>query len=121
MREAETEATGDTSAHEVAANFSRIGWGPVPNVRRDLGTDLFVQARDSRRFDLGLFLGVQVKGGDSYFERPKKSRGEIVGWWYNEKGIHHFDAWVKHGLPHLLVSADTSNFTLALGGEILSS
>jgi hypothetical protein len=103
MREAETEATGDTSAHEVAANFSRIGWGPVPNVRRDLGTDVFVQARDSRRFDLGLFLGVQVKGGDSYFERPKKSRGEIVGWWYNEKGIHHFDAWVKHGLPHLLV------------------
>jgi hypothetical protein len=34
------------------------------------GTDLFAQARDARRFDRGLFVGVQVKVGPSYFAQP---------------------------------------------------
>ena len=32
------------------------------NADHDLGTDLLVQARDERRFDRGLIVGVQVKG-----------------------------------------------------------
>jgi len=108
LREDETTRTGDTGELEVAANFSRIGWGPVPNTRRDLGTDIFVQARDRRRFDLVLFVAVQVKTGKSFFsgEREFGPDGSVVGWWYYEEDVQHFDDWVTHGLPHLLVLHD---------------
>jgi hypothetical protein len=109
MREDPTTRIGDTGEYEVAANFSRIGWGPVANTRRDLGTDVFVQARDARGFDLGLFAGVQVKSGDSFFDEDKEERGadgQLSGWRYYEKDSQHFDDWVTHGLPHLLVLHD---------------
>jgi len=108
LREDETTQTGDTGEIEVAANFSRIGWGPVPNTRRDLGTDIFVQARDSRRFDLVLFVAVQVKTGESFFsgEQEFGPDGSVVGWWYYKEHAQHFDDWVTHGLPHLLVLHD---------------
>jgi hypothetical protein len=78
--------------------------GPVPNAQHDLGTDLFVQARDARRFDLGLVVGVQVKAGPSYFADPDLAEdGSLRGWWYYEPQVDHFNAWVTHGLPHLLV------------------
>jgi hypothetical protein len=110
MREDPTTRTGDTGEYEVAANFSRIGWGPVANTRRDLGTDVFVQARDRRGFDLGLFLGVQVKTGDSFFEEEERGAdGSLIGWWYYEPGVQHFDDWVTHGLPHLLVLHNLNN------------
>jgi len=79
----------------------------VPNVQHDLGTDLFAQARDARRFDRGLFVGVQVKAGPSYFAQPARAEdGSLLGWWYYEEHADHFDDWVTHGLPHLLVLHD---------------
>ncbi|RTL69426.1 MAG: DUF4365 domain-containing protein [Pseudonocardiaceae bacterium] len=108
LREDENAQTGDTGELEVAANFSRIGWGPVANTRRDLGTDIFVQARDRRRFDLVLFIAVQVKTGPSFFEGCEEldADGSVSGWWYYEENAEHFDDWVTHGLPHLLVLHD---------------
>ena len=29
--------------------------------------------------------------------------GDLEGWWYSERGVEHFDDWVTHGLPHLVV------------------
>lgn len=49
------------------ANFELLGWGAVENTTHDLGTDLFLMARDNRRFDLGLLVGAQVKNGPSWF------------------------------------------------------
>jgi len=87
--------------------FERIGWGPVRNEAHDLGTDLLVQARDSRRFDRGLIVGAQVKAGPTYFEDEERDEdGAVVGWWYYEPGAAHFDDWVTHCLPHLLVLHD---------------
>jgi Domain of unknown function (DUF4365) len=77
------------------------------NAQHDLGTDLFAQARDARRFDRGLFVGVQVKAGPSYFAQPAHTEdGSLLGWWYYEEDAGHFDDWVTHGLPHLLVLHD---------------
>jgi len=104
VRASRQEQTGGVGVSEVAGNFQRIGWGPVPNAQHDLGTDLLVQARDARLFDRGLVVGVQAKGGLSYFEQPAHAEdGSLLGWWYDEDDANHFDDWVTHGLPHLLV------------------
>ena len=51
MRASPQEQTGEVGVSEVTADLQRIGWGPVHlNARHDLGTDLFVQVRDVRRF-----------------------------------------------------------------------
>lgn len=107
MRASQQEQTGGAGAHEVSSNFERIGWGPIPNEAHDLGTDLLVQARDLRRFDRGLIIGVQVKAGESWFSDPVQDEdGNLVGWSYYESGTAHFDDWVKHCLPHVLVLHD---------------
>lgn len=107
MRASKQALTGSAGANEVSAKFERIGWGPVPNHAHDLGTDLLVQTRDRRRFDRGLIVGAQVKAGSSWFsEEERGESGQLEGWWYYEPETDHFDAWVTHGLPHLLVLHD---------------
>lgn len=99
MRGSPTEKTGAVGATEVTAAFQRLGWGvAATDVQHDLGTDLIVQARDGRMFDQGDFMGVQVKGGPTAFAKPADQ-----GWWFYENDRDHLDAWVAHGLPHLLV------------------
>ena len=71
-------------------------------------------ARDDRRFDLGLLVGAQVKTSEAksstskYFKEPKRdARGRVVGWWYRESlSDDHFDSWLKHSIPHILVLRD---------------
>ncbi|HYY82488.1 MAG TPA: DUF4365 domain-containing protein, partial [Actinomycetes bacterium] len=113
MRASPQEQTGGVGISEVTADLQRIGWGPVAlNAQHDLGTDLFVQARDARRFDRGLFVGVQVKGGPEWFQHPVRAEdGSLLGWWYYEPKVDHFDDWVTHGLPHLLVLHDLDTRT----------
>lgn len=107
MRASDQEQTGGAGASEVCAKFERIGWGPVPNHAHDLGTDLLVQARDDRRFDRGLIVGVQVKAGASWFSQAERDDCDrTTGWWYYEPDAEHFDDWVTHGLPHLIVLHD---------------
>lgn len=97
---------------EVTAAFERLGWGVVENARHDLGTDLITLARDARLFDLGLPVGVQVKAGDSYFhELARNSDDALLGWWYRDSDRSHVDAWVRHGMPHLLVLHDLGTRT----------
>lgn len=107
MRASKQERTAAVGVSEVCAKFQRIGWGPVPNKEHDLGTDLLVQARDRRRFDRGLIVGAQIKGGPRWFRDPEHAPdGAVLGWWYYESHTSHFDDWVTHGLPHLLVLHD---------------
>ena len=103
MRTSPQEQTGSAGLNRVKADFEDIGWGPVPNTEHDLGTDLLVQVQDARGHDLKLIVGVQVKAGNSYFERPVRKDGVLSGWWYREPNAEHFEAWVTHSMPHLLV------------------
>lgn len=104
VREPVSRQTGRRGQNEVISKLDRIGWATVPVTEADLGTDLLAQARDSRRFDLGLFVGLQVKTGDSYFRHEyRDERGGLLGWWYYESSTSHFNSWAAHGLPHLLV------------------
>ncbi len=100
----ENQQKGKQGETAVALKFLEIDWGTVPNTSEDLGTDIWVQVRDDRRFDLGLLLGVQVKTGSTCFNKPKTGdEGALIGWWYAEPKTHHFDYWSAHSVPHLLV------------------
>jgi len=107
VRAPEQEQVGSTGATLVKAAFERLGWGVAVNPEHDLGTDMFVMARDERRFDLGQVVGVQVKSGRrKYFRYPSRCRGAVVGWWFRDDDRAHVDAWLSHALPHLIVLHD---------------
>lgn len=105
MRASETGLVGSAGELEVAKQFVELGWGVAPNpTEHDLGTDLWVAARDARRFDLGSLLGVQVKSGDSQFDSAvRDSAGQVEGWWYRESDGDHIDYWLNHQVPHIIV------------------
>jgi len=106
-RASKSEQTGSIGVSEVTGKFGRIGFGFAEITRHDNGTDVFLMARDVRRFDLGLTLAAQIKGGDSYFGRPEKdSDGHIKGWWFADPDGAHIDDWLRHGLPYVLVMHD---------------
>jgi hypothetical protein len=85
MRASEEIQKGNIGTSEVSGAFERIKWGVTSNDRHDLGTDLFLAARDARRFDTLDVVGAQVKAGPGYFEEPEKDdAGEVVGWWYRD-------------------------------------
>jgi hypothetical protein len=115
MRASRQEQVGGAGVSEVSAAFERLGWGVAENSRHDLGTDLFVLARDERLFDLGLVAGVQVKTGEdgsSYFREPARdSEGHLRGWWFRDRDRRHVDSWLSHVLPHLIVCDNLSTHT----------
>ena len=107
MPVSESQETGSIGESEVEGKFKRIGWNPVRNSSLELGTDYLIEARDFRRRSRGLIVGAQVKAGPTYFKSPRvKADGTVSGWWYYESDTDHFDDWVTHGLPHLLVLYD---------------
>lgn len=111
MRAPQNEATGTSGESEVLAQFERMGWGGVLDSRHDTGTDLYLRPRDSRRFELGVLMGAQVKTGDSYFKsKETDSDGEITGWWFDED-LDHFNYWLRHALPHVIILRDQKNHT----------
>lgn len=109
MRASENERKGTAGQTKVKAKFEDLGWGANPNDDHDLGTDLWLHARDARRFDLGALVGAQVKSSDdeggSYFTRPT-GKNDVEGWWYSESSQDHFKYWTEHAIPHLLVLHD---------------
>lgn len=112
MRASAQEQTGGAGANEVAAAFERIGWGVAKNSEHDLGTDLFLMARDHRLIDLGMVVGAQVKTGPSFFkEVVRGENGDPAGWWFREPNRKHFDAWLDHQLPHIVVLHDLEKRT----------
>lgn len=106
MRAGKNERIGASGETKVKAKFEDLEWGANFNHEHDLGTDLWLHARDARRFDVGALVGAQVKSSDdedgSYFSRPTTGE-EVEGWWYAESAQDHFKYWTEHAVPHLLV------------------
>ena len=107
MRASAEGLSGARGEVAVEDQFLGLNWGVAKNPREhDLGTDLWLMARDARRFDLGALVGAQAKRGRSWFERPEYGEsGEVVGWWYPDTD-RHFKYWTEHRVPHILVLHD---------------
>lgn len=104
MRASETEQTGNIGEIAVSLAFTRLGWHVAPNPAGEVGTDLLLQARDSRRFDLAAIIGAQVKSGPSFFNEPKLDEsGATTGWWFRDPDGEHLKYWLNHTVPHILV------------------
>jgi hypothetical protein len=104
MVDLDSEQLGSIGEHEVAANFARIGWGPIPNEKHDRGTDFVMQVRDARGAELPVFVGVQAKAGDSQFaEEVRDDDGELTGWWFRDAAGNHMRRWLNHSAPFLIV------------------
>lgn len=108
MRAGQSGLTGAQGQAAVEQQFVNLNWGVARNpTEHDLGTDLWLMARDVRRFDLGALIGAQVKTGPSFFTRPEVDEvGTTAGWWYYDSDGHHFKYWVEHNVPHILVLHD---------------
>jgi len=109
MEQSETDQLGEAGQSAVTTFFNDLGWGPLATGKHDLGTDLFVQVRDEiawqnkRSFlDLGMMLGVQVKTGNSWFDKPTSRDGK-AGWWFRESTRKHEDYWINHHIPHIVI------------------
>lgn len=105
MRARKTEAKGSGGQSEVRSKFEYLGWAVMPNPDHDNGTDFVASPRDERRFELGMYMGVQVKTGDRhYFKRPKKDEsGEVTGWWYVDDDDTELGNWARLLAPQLIV------------------
>lgn len=105
MRASKAGLTGVDGQLAVERQFVGLNWGVARNpIEHDLGTDLWVMARDERLFDLGAMLGVQVKTGQSWFRSPKQDEsGQVAGWWFADSDGEHFKHWRDHNVPHILV------------------
>lgn len=107
MRAPKQEANATAGVSAIMSKFQLIGWAPVENRAHDLGTDLLIEARDERRFARGVVVGAQAKAGPSWFNSPHSDESNLVdGWWFYESSAAHFDDWVCHTLPHLVVLHD---------------
>lgn len=91
---ASKEQTGSAGVAYVMGDFRNLDWGPLENHPHDLGTDLYLQVRDDRRFDRGALVTAQVKSGASHFNQVAKGEtGDITGWWYAVADAKHFEDW----------------------------
>jgi len=51
-------------------------------------------------------VGAQVKSGPSWFEpEATDDDGNVTGWWFDEDQAH-WDAWLTHSIPHVIVLQD---------------
>jgi hypothetical protein len=107
VRTSKTQRTEILGIEAVEKGFSALNWAPLNTSKFDIGTDLVLMARDARMFDLGLYVGAQVKSGSSHFKKPAKDGDEITGWWwYDPKPEKHLNVWASFPLPQLLVLHD---------------
>lgn len=111
MRAPKNQATGTSGETEVLAEFERLGWAGWVESRHDTGTDLYLRPRDDRRFELGVMMGAQVKTGKTFFQYTERdAAGETTGWWFRTDQ-EHFDYWLHHALPHVVILRDQAKDT----------
>lgn len=104
MRASKTEATATAGESEVQAEFERMGWATHrTSPGHDNGTDLLVSPRE-RRWESGIYVGVQVKSGPTSFRRPKRTTdGKVSGWWYIDEEGKELGGWARYPTPQIVV------------------
>lgn len=82
--------------HKCAEIFENIGFVFREQPIEDYGIDAIIELR-GEDYLTGKLIGIQIKSGDSYFE--KKNGDNIL--FYGD--IKHYDYWLNHSLPVIIV------------------
>lgn len=90
----QTERLGVAAVHKVV---QKAGWFFREQPRPDEGIDAQIEAASDGRPN-GQLLGLQIKLGVSYFERPIEGGG-----WRYRIAPAHLDYWRRYSLPVILV------------------
>lgn len=82
--------------HDIVEGHLQWNFGPEP--LPDYGVDALAEVVTDDDLVTGRLLGLQIKGGDSYFRRPKGEEG-----WTFRASSDHLAYWLGHSLPILVV------------------
>jgi Domain of unknown function (DUF4365) len=82
--------------HDIVEGDLQWNFGPEP--LPDYGVDALAEVITEDDLVTGRLLGLQIKGGDSYFRRPKGKEG-----WTFRESSDHLSYWLGHSLPILVV------------------
>jgi Domain of unknown function (DUF4365) len=109
MREPESHRVEQWAVDEVARIVRQeLGWIYTEPHGREYGVDAFAEVRDcgSDPIITGEMLGLQIKGGESWFSRPTRNG---LGWTFRESD-DHLAYWLGHSTPVIviIVRADKS-------------
>lgn len=85
--------------HDIVEGDLQWHFGPEP--LPDYGVDALAEVVTEDDLVTGRLLGLQIKGGDSYFRRPKGEEG-----WTFRASSDHLAYWLGHSLPVLVVLVD---------------
>jgi hypothetical protein len=100
MRRPATARTGSVAVTRTTLAFEDVlGWLVREQATEDYGIDLQVEIDDGGVVE-GRLLAVQVKGGESWFNKPGPG-----GWWYRPS-VDHVRYWRNHSLPVVVVLHD---------------
>ncbi|WP_342761272.1 DUF4365 domain-containing protein [Glycomyces sambucus] len=105
------QRTGAFGQSRVKAQFEDLGCAPIPNPEHDFGTDLYIQLANLEGNLTGAFIGAQIKTGKSFFKEEVHGRAGVVeGWWFRED-LAHYDYWMTHQVPHVVILYNKSEQT----------
>jgi hypothetical protein len=91
VRVTKSSLIGSRGRQAVGLQFLNLNWAFVANEQEQdfRATDLWLIARDPRRFDLGALLGAQVKTVESGLKRPQRDADSgLMGWWHYDTKDH---------------------------------
>ena len=86
----------DVVADDLRWNFGRE---PLP----DYGVDALAEVVADDDLVTGRLIGLQIKGGDSYFDEPRGAEG-----WVFREDNDHLAYWLCHSLPILVVLVNSA-------------
>jgi hypothetical protein len=75
-----------------------LKWHSCNNPLPDFGVDVFTEIVAADDLVTGRLIGIQVKGGNSWFSKPKRD----VGWVYSSND-DHLAYWLGNSLPVIVV------------------
>ncbi len=102
MRRGDTQSSEGRAVRRVADIVEDdLGWIFRGAGLPDYGVDAQIEVVDADALVSGRLIGLQVKGGSSYFGEP--SGGE--GWTFRDSN-HHLAYWLGHSLPVIVVLVD---------------
>lgn len=95
-RQSDSAQVSRVAVTRTGLAVQQMGWVFREQPTDDFGIDAHIEVVDEGKAT-GRLLGLQIKGGDSWFGEPSDD-----GWWFRPD-LAHRDYWIRHSLPVVVV------------------